>query len=90
MFLASGATYPSVPPQFAYPAALGDLLAAVLALASIPAVAEDHQSDRIVVWIFDVVGSLDLLAAIALVTFYGASAYLGPCTGFLRSGSPPS
>ena len=32
MFLAPGAVYPGVPPQFAYPAAFGDLLAAVLAL----------------------------------------------------------
>jgi len=38
MFLAPGATYPVIPPPFAYPAALGDLLAAVLAMAAIPAV----------------------------------------------------
>ena len=31
MFLTRGATYPGLPPQFAYPAALGDLLSAVLA-----------------------------------------------------------
>ena len=29
-------------------------------------------------WIFNVAGSLDLLAAIALATVYGASAYMGP------------
>jgi hypothetical protein len=29
MFLAQGATYAGIPPQFAYPAAFGDLLAAV-------------------------------------------------------------
>jgi hypothetical protein len=38
MFLAPGATYAGIPPQFAYPAAFGDLLAAFLALAAIPAV----------------------------------------------------
>ena len=27
MFLAPGATYPGIPPQFAYPAAFGDLIA---------------------------------------------------------------
>ena len=37
MFLAPGATYAGIPPQFAYPAAFGDLLAALLALAAIPA-----------------------------------------------------
>src|SRR5439155_27104263 len=39
MFLAPGATYPGMPPQFAYPAAFGDMLASVLALIAIPAVA---------------------------------------------------
>jgi hypothetical protein len=78
MFLAPGATYAGIPPQFAYPAALGDLLAAILALASIPAVAKGLRSARILVWIFNVVGSLDLLAAITLATIYGASTYMGP------------
>ena len=39
MFLAPGAVYAGVPPQFAYPAAFGDLAAAVLALIALPAVA---------------------------------------------------
>jgi hypothetical protein len=30
MFLAPGATYPGIPPQFTRPAAYGDLVAAVL------------------------------------------------------------
>ena len=37
MFLSPGATGGEIPPQFAYPAALGDLIAAVLALVAIPA-----------------------------------------------------
>jgi hypothetical protein len=78
MFLAPGATYAGIPPQFAYPAAFGDLLAAILALASILAVAKNLRSARILVWIFNLVGSLDLLDAIALATIYGASAYMGP------------
>ena len=78
MFLAPGATYAGIPPQFAYPAAFGDLLAAILALASIPTVAKGLRSGRILVWIFNVKGSLDLLAAIALATIYGASASMGP------------
>src|SRR6478609_9040225 len=36
MFLAPGATYAGIPRQFTYPAAFGDLLAAVLAMAAIP------------------------------------------------------
>ena len=77
MFLAPGATYAGIPPQFAYPAALGDLLAAVLAIAAIPAVARDVRGARILVWIFNIEGTLDLIAAITLATVYGASAFMG-------------
>src|SRR4030095_11479502 len=77
MFLAQGATYPGMPPQFAYPAAFGDLLAALLALAAIPAVAKSLRSARVLVWIFNIEGTLDLMAAITLATLYGASACMG-------------
>jgi hypothetical protein len=78
MFLAPGATYAGIPPPFAYPAAFGDLLAAMLALASILAVAKNLSSGRLLVWVFNLEGSLDLAAAIALATVYGAAAYMGP------------
>ena len=35
MFLTRGATYPGLPPEFAYPAALGDLIAAALAFFAV-------------------------------------------------------
>jgi hypothetical protein len=76
MFLAPGATYPGLPAAFAYPAALGDLLAALLAVAAIPAVA--RGGGRLLVWIFNVEGTLDLLGTIALATLYGAAASMGP------------
>ena len=78
MFLAPGATYDGIPSQFAYPAAMGDLLAALLAVAAIPAVAANARSGRLLVWIFNVEGTLDLIAAITLATLHGASAYMGP------------
>lgn len=78
MFLAPGATYAGIPPQFAYPAAFGDLLAAILALASIVSVTNGLRISRILLWVFNVVGSFDLLEAIALATIYGASVYMGP------------
>ncbi len=78
MFLAPGATYAGIPPQFAYPAAFGDLLAALLALAAIPAVARGTRSARWLVTVFNWEGTLDLIAAIALATVYGASAHMGP------------
>jgi hypothetical protein len=78
MFLAPGATYPGLPERFAYPAAFGDLLAAVLALVAIPAVAKGTGSARLLVWVFNLEGSLDLIAAIALANLYQVSPYMGP------------
>ena len=78
MFLAAGATYPGVPAQFAYPAAFGDLLAALLALAAIPAVAGNWRSARLLVWVFNVEGTVDLIAAITLATIYDAASFMGP------------
>jgi hypothetical protein len=78
MFLAAGATYPGVPTEFAYPAAYGDLLAAVLAVAAIPAVAGNWRVAPVLVWIFNVEGTLDLIAAIALATIYDAEPFMGP------------
>jgi hypothetical protein len=77
MFLAPGATYPGIPPGFAYPAAFGDLLAAILALAAIAAVARRWKSGRLLVWIFNVEGTLDLFIAIALANTYRAAPYMG-------------
>lgn len=78
MFRAPGATYPGIPPAFAYPAAFGDLLAAVLALVAIPAVATGARAARALVWAFNLEGSVDLLAAIVLATVQGAPPYMGP------------
>jgi hypothetical protein len=77
MFLAAGATYPGMPSQFAYPAAYGDLLAALLAVAAIPAVAGSWRIARPLVWIFNVEGTLDLIAAITLATIHEAPPYMG-------------
>src|SRR5262245_11250126 len=44
MFLAPGAIYAGMPPRFAYLAAYGDLLAALLALAAIPVVASNARA----------------------------------------------
>jgi len=78
MFLAPGGIYHGIPGPFAYPAAFGDLLAAVLAIAAIPAVAKEHPSARPLVWLFNVEGTVDLLTAIVLATVHGAAAYMGP------------
>jgi len=77
MFLAPGAIYAGMPPKFAYPAAFGDLLAALLALAAIPVVARNARDGRLLVWLFNVEGTVDLIVAITLATIYEASPYLG-------------
>jgi hypothetical protein len=77
MFLAPGATYAGIPSEFAYPAALGDLLAAVLALAAIVSVARSWKSSRLLVWIFNIEGTVDLFIAITLATIYRAAPYMG-------------
>ena len=78
MFLAPGAIYIGLPRQFAYPAALGDLLAAVLAVIAIPAVAANRSSAKPLVWIFNIEGTVDLALAIALATIYAAGPHMGP------------
>ena len=77
MFLTSGATYPGIPPQFTYPAAYGDLLTAVLAMIAIPAVAMRARSAKLLMWLFSVVGLLDLIDAITLATVYDAAPFMG-------------
>jgi hypothetical protein len=78
MFLAPGAVYAGIPAQFAYPAAFGDLLAAVLALIAIPAVATRARSAKALVWLFNVEGTLDLILAIILATVNDAAPFMGP------------
>ena len=78
MFLAPGATYAGIPPQFAYPAAYGDLVAALLALAAIPAVLRNMRGARLLVWLFSVEGTLDLLLAVVLANYYNAPPFMGP------------
>jgi hypothetical protein len=81
MFRAPGSVYEGMPPQFAYPAAFGDLAAAALAMAAILA-----GTPRWLVWVFNIVGTVDLLAAITLASVYDAAAFMGRRIGFPLSG----
>ena len=78
MFLTRGATYPGLPPKFAYPAALGDLISAALAFFAVFLVSRDSTWARSLVWVFNIFGTLDLLLAITLATVYDAPAFMGP------------
>src|SRR5262249_505744 len=77
MFLTRGATYPGLPSQFAYPAALGDFVTALLALLALFFVARNSVFAKPFVWLFNVVGTLDLFDAITLATIYNATPFMG-------------
>ena len=78
MFLTRGATFPGMPPQFAYPAAFGDLITAILAFAAIPFVLRSSRLAKLAVWVSNIFGNLDLLAAITFATIYNAPVTMGP------------
>ena len=78
MFLTRGATYPGLPPQFAYKAAFGDLVTAIIAFVSIPLVLIGSGLAKPAVWVFNIVGTVVLLVAIATATIYNAPPAMGP------------
>lgn len=64
VFLVPTVVGPSLPPAFAVPAAYGDLLAALLALLAIVALRAGWRQALALTWLFNVVGTLDLLHAL--------------------------
>src|ERR1700752_1668312 len=60
-----------------YPAAFGDLLAAVLALVALWAVVKNWRSARFLVCVFALEGTIDLIKAITLAQLHGAAAFMG-------------
>jgi hypothetical protein len=77
MFMFTGATLPGMPMQFAVPAALGDFVAAVLAVVALRAVRKEAASAKAWVWVFNVWGTLDLLTAITLAVTFRSAPFLG-------------
>jgi hypothetical protein len=78
MFLTRGATFPGLPAQFAYPAAFGDLVTAIIAFATIPFVLRGSRLEKPMVWTFNIFGTVDLLTAITTATIYNAPVAMGP------------
>jgi hypothetical protein len=76
MFLHPGTVYPGMPPSFAHPAAIGDLIAAVLALACLLALTRRWVMSVALLWIFSLEGFVDLMNAIALSTIYEADRFM--------------
>ncbi len=77
MFMASGAVYEGMPPQFAYPAGIGDVISALLALFALYAIRQDKPFKIAAMWVFNVVGTIDLAFAISMATLHNASPYMG-------------
>jgi len=63
-FLITGVVSPELSPMFAYPAAYGDLLTAILALLALMALRRHWSTAFVLLWIFNITGLLDLLIAI--------------------------
>jgi len=78
MFLTRGATYPGLPWQFAKKAAFGDLVTAILAFIAFPLVLSGSGLAKPAVWVFNVVGTVDLLVALTTATIYNAPPTMGP------------
>jgi hypothetical protein len=78
MFLSPGATRAGIPEAFTYPAAYGDLLAAVLAMIALFAVRAGARSARALLWTFNIEGTVDLAFAIFLATVHEAEPFMGP------------
>jgi hypothetical protein len=77
VFLVSAVVAPTLTPAFARPAAYGDLLAGLLALATIVALRARWSAAIPLAWIANVVGTLDLLNAF----YQGISRNVGPHLG---------
>jgi len=81
-FLLTGVVSPHLPHAFAYPAAYGDLLAVALALVALVALRYSWAVALPLIWIFNIVGSIDLLYAISqgawrfLPNLFGATYFI--------------
>jgi len=76
-FLIPGVTAEPLDPRFADPAAYGDLLAAVLALLALMALRLDWPIAVLLVWIFNIEGTIDLLNAVSQGLRYTQAGHMG-------------
>ena len=78
MFLAPGAVLAGMPLEFALPSASGDALSAVLAAIALYFVRHESAFAKPAVWLFNIVGTLDFVMAIALSRGHQAASFFGP------------
>ncbi len=77
MFMASGAVYEGMPTKFAYPAGIGDFISALLALFALYAIRQDKPFKITAMWVFNVVGTIDLAYAISMGALHNIGSYMG-------------
>ncbi len=77
MFLASGAVKTPLPTAFAQPAAWGDLATSILAFVSLLALRQGWAGTLGLVWVFNLVGTLDLFNAVGRGVMHDAAAGMG-------------
>ena len=79
VFLVPNVLAQRLPDDFAKPAAYGDLAAGLLALVALIALKQGWSRAQAAVWIFNLVGTLDLINAlrhVEVVTSFGAAWYI--------------
>lgn len=79
VFLVPNVLAQTLPDSFAIPAAYGDLLAGVLALLALIAIKNEWKGAIAAVWLFNVIGTVDLLNALRHVDVaanFGAAWYI--------------
>jgi len=79
VFLVSGVVAQKLPDNFAGPAAYGDLLAGLLAILALIALRNNWSAARALVWIFNIIGFVDLLNALRhlnVVPNFGATWFI--------------
>ena len=77
MFLIPGVTAEALDMRFAWPAAYGDLVAALLAFAALGALYINRMGGVVAVWIFNIWGLIDLLNAVARGILFTPDGALG-------------
>ena len=79
VFLIPGVVAQPLPESFAGPAAYGDLITGVLAILALIALRSKWSKSRVIVWIFNIIGTVDLLNALRhvdVVPDFGAVWYI--------------
>lgn len=77
VFLVPGVVWKTLPSSFANPAAYGDLAAGLLALLAFIALRSNWAGARAMVWLFNIIGTADLLYALVAGTLNNASSGMG-------------